>query len=182
MADVACTRLTDMDTALSERTEPLCSLQGTLQPTELPAGADVDWPTLRPLQCCDLVHKGCKDERTKISVKEGFKKWFTKCGEGYSSCDCAFQVVEHHESQDGMWVPAGIFSLWWNKRHHDHTCVSFWRVFLCPFVMYAVCSVSTKKVHPALKRLVHDHSEILAPMYAESAVRDLFCVPPLSRL
>jgi hypothetical protein len=39
--------------------------------------------------------------------------------------------------------------------------------------MNAACSLSTKKVHPALKKLVQEHAEILSPMYAESAVCDL---------
>jgi hypothetical protein len=43
--------------------------------------------------------------------------------------------------------------------------------------MYAACRKSTRKVHPALKKLVKQHAELLAPMYAESAVRELFCVP-----
>jgi hypothetical protein len=156
----------------------LCSLQGKLQPSDVPADAFVDWLTLRPLECCTVVRKGCSDEKTKISAKEGLKKWFFKCGAGYTSCECAFQAVEPHENANGMWVPAGKFSLQWNNRQHDHTCVSFFRVFLFPFVMYAACSVSTKKVHPELKRLVIQHAETLAPMYAESAVRDLFRVPP----
>jgi hypothetical protein len=59
-------------------------------------------------------------------------------------------------------------------------CVFVFNKF--PFVKYAGCSVCTKKVHPGLKKLVQQHADLLAPMYAEVAVRDLFCVPPLSRL
>ena len=174
--------LTDVDTALSES---LCLLQGKLTSTDVPADAVVDWLTLRPLQCCNVIRKGCSDDKTKVSAKEGLKKFFFKCGDGYRSCECAFNIVEPHENANGMWVPAGTFSLQWNNLPHDHRCVS---LFACsyskkfPFVKYAGCSVCTKKVHPDLKKLVQEHAEILAPMYAESSVRDLFCVPPLSRL
>ena len=150
---------------------PLCWMQGTVEHAELPADAEVHAATLRHLQCCELIRKGSKDPKT--SVKEGLKKWFAKCGDGYSSCDCAFQIVEHHVNENGMWVPAGRFSLQWNGQHHDHTCVSCFLVFLLPVGMNAACSLSTKKVHPALKKLVQDHAEILSPMYAESAVCDL---------
>ena len=142
---------------------------------KLPADAEIHALTLRQLHCCEIIRKGSKDPKT--SVKEGLKKWHVKCGAGYASCDCAFLVVEHHLSEDGMWVPAGNFSLQWNSQHHNHTCVSCLLVFLLPVGMHAVCSLSTRKVHPALKRLVQDHAETLAPMYAVFAVHELFCVP-----
>jgi hypothetical protein len=176
-ADVWCTPAADCRgrcmclAQLPDCRGPLCWMQGTVEHAELPADAEVHAATLRHLQCCELIRKGSKDPKT--SVKEGLKKWFAKCGDGYSSCDCAFQIVEHHVNENGMWVPAGRFSLQWNGQHHDHTCVSCLLVFVLPVGMNAACSLSTKKVHPALKKLVQEHAEILSPMYAESAVRDL---------
>ena len=122
--------LTDADGACAspDCPGPLCWMQGTVGHAELPVDAVVDAVLLRQLQCCELIRKGCTDPKT--SVKEGLKQWHVKCGEGYTSCDCAFQAVEHHLNERGMWVPAGTFSLQWNSQHHDHTCV---RVCLCSY-------------------------------------------------